>query len=166
MLRHKPEALGIVLDSKGYTDTKILIDALKEDGFDIDIDILKDIVETNDKQRFKFNEDFSKIRASQGHSVIKLDFVRKLPPDILYHGTAKTNMKSIMKSGISKQRRHHVHLSTNKDTALDVGGRYGRPIVLEIDAKKMNADNIEFYLSDNNVWLTEYVDSKYIINNK
>jgi putative RNA 2'-phosphotransferase len=125
---------------------------------------LKEIVETNDKQRYRFSDDFSKIRASQGHSVsVDLDLKETPPSDILYHGTAERFIASIKKAGLISKNRQHVHLSGDKETAATVGGRHGNPVVLVIDSAKMRGDGCKFYLSDNNVWLVDAVPSGYIL---
>ncbi|WP_375579374.1 RNA 2'-phosphotransferase [Marivirga tractuosa] len=163
VLRHKPETIDLELDENGWVNTDFLIQGMHKANYSIDIEILKEIVKSSDKQRFKFNDDFSKIRANQGHSInVDLKWEKKLPPKILFHGTATRNIDSIKKHGLLKQNRHHVHLSSDTETAKKVGMRYGKPIVLKIDAGKMNTDGIEFYLSENGVWLTENVDVKYI----
>jgi putative RNA 2'-phosphotransferase len=129
------------------------------------MDELKEIVATNNKQRFEFSEDMNRIRARQGHSIyVDVELEEKLPPDTLYHGTAKAFLDSIMEKGIIKGNRLYVHLSSTKETATNVGKRHGEPVVLEIDAKRMAEDGHRFFLSRNGVWLTDYVDSKYIIN--
>ncbi|MBI1306940.1 MAG: RNA 2'-phosphotransferase [Bacteroidetes bacterium] len=164
VLRHKPETIDLKLDENGWADTNSLIEGMHDAKFSVDLEILKVIVKSSDKQRFKFNEDFTKIRANQGHSIdVDLKLEKKEPPEILFHGTALKNIDSIKQNGLLKQNRHHVHLSSNSETARKVGMRYGTPIVLEIEAGKMNKDGIEFYLSDNGIWLTENVDTKYII---
>lgn len=163
VLRHKPETIDLELDENGWADTNFLIQGMLKTNYSIDIEILKDLVKTSEKQRFKFNDDFSKIRANQGHSInVDLKLEQKLPPEILFHGTAIKNLDSIRQNGLLKQNRHHVHLSSNVETAEKVGMRYGKPVVLKIEAGKMNADGIKFYLSENGVWLTEKVDAKYI----
>lgn len=163
VLRHKPETIDLELDENGWADTNFLIHGMLKANYSIDIKNLKDIVKSSDKQRFKFNDDFSKIRANQGHSInVDLKLEQKLPPEILFHGTATRNIDSIMQNGLLKQNRHHVHLSSDTETAEKVGLRYGKPIVLKIEAGKMSADGFEFYLSENGVWLTEKVDTKYI----
>ena len=163
VLRHKPETINLMLDENGWIDTNSLIQGMNKANFSVDLVILKEIVKSNDKQRFKFNDDFTKIRANQGHSVnVDLKFEQKTPPAILFHGTALRNLDSIKQNGLLKQNRHHVHLSSDTETANKVGMRYGKPIVLKIESGKMNADRIKFYLSENKVWLTENVDVKYI----
>lgn len=163
VLRHKPETIDLELDENGWADTNFLIHGMLKANYSIDIKNLKDIVKSSDKQRFKFNDDFSKIRANQGHSInVDLKLEQKLPPEILFHGTATRNIDSIKQNGLLKQNRHHVHLSSDTETAEKVGMRYGKPIVLKIEAGKMSADGFEFYLSENGVWLTEKVDTKYI----
>jgi putative RNA 2'-phosphotransferase len=127
------------------------------------IDIIKTIVETNDKQRFIISDDGKKIRANQGHSIqIDLELENKIPPDILYHGTASRFIDSIMKDGLKSMRRQYVHLSINEETAIKVGKRHGTPVVLYIDTKKMHEEGYKFYLSENKIWLVEKVPRKYI----
>ena len=126
-------------------------------------EIIKVVIETNDKQRFTYNDVKSKIRANQGHSIkIDIDLESVEPPSLLYHGTAKRNIDSILEKGIDKRNRQHVHLSNEIETAKNVGSRHGKPIILIIDASQMQRDGIKFYLSKNKVWLTEFVDAKYI----
>ena len=117
----------------------------------------------NDKKRFAFNEDKTMIRAQQGHSIdVELELKEMLPPDILYHGTAQRSIQNILKEGLTKQQRHHVHLSLQMETAKAVGGRHGKPVILSIDAKAMSASGFVFYLSGNNVWLVDSVPVQYI----
>ena len=164
ILRHKPEIINLKLDSKGYVDTDLLITNINENSnYEIDFEILKQIVDTDDKQRYSFNEDYTKIRANQGHSInVDVGLEVKQPPDILYHGTSSNYIFSIIKNGINSKSRMYVHLSKDIKTAINVGKRHGNPVVLEINAKRMYKDGIKFYLSKNNVWLTKYVPSKYI----
>jgi putative RNA 2'-phosphotransferase len=158
VLRHQPEKIGISLDEQGWTAVPILLPKMN-----ITLAQLEYVVENNDKKRFVFNADQTQIRANQGHSVeINLGYLPSTPPSILFHGTAKRNLNSILEQGILKQARHHVHLSSDKNTAHTVGSRYGLPIVLMIDAQKMHDDGLLFYCSDNNVWLTDRVEAKYI----
>ncbi|UZO80658.1 RNA 2'-phosphotransferase [Aquimarina sp. ERC-38] len=162
ILRHQPEKIGLTLDNEGWANVEELIRKLNKKKFNIDPDDLKNIVENNDKKRFTFSDDFTKIRANQGHSInIDLKLEPIIPPEILFHGTAEKNITSIFKKGLLKQNRNYVHLSTDIDTAKKVGMRYGKPIVLKISALKMHQENYKFYLSKNNVWLTDFVPNKF-----
>ena len=163
VLRHKPENANIKLDKNGWVDVRELIKGLATKGYITNLEELKCIVSDNDKQRFSFNGDYTKIKANQGHSLkVDLQLKKQIPPTILYHGTSENNLQSILKHGLSKQKRHHVHLSSDIETALKVGARHGKVVILEIDCKWMFLDNFIFYISDNNVWLTEFVPTKYI----
>ncbi|MBD3904392.1 RNA 2'-phosphotransferase [Chryseobacterium sp. Ch-15] len=164
VLRHHPELINLNLDENGWANVDELITKSKRNPHEgISFEELNEIVETNDKKRFIFNEDKTRIRANQGHSIdINLAFVPQQPPEFLYHGTAQSNIDSIFEKGIEKRNRQHVHLSEDKETATKVGMRHGKPIILTINTEKMFNDGIEFYLSENNVWLTDFVDAKYI----
>lgn len=155
LLRHDTE---YQFDKYGYREVK---DLVKNHGY-TKAELIE-IVETNDKQRYEFNNDKTKIRARQGHSInVDVELKETTPPDVLYHGTATRFLDSIMKTGINKMSRNYVQLSSDIDTATTVGSRHGTPIILKVDSRKMSDDGIKFYLSNNNVWLTEYVDTKYI----
>ena len=159
LLRHKPEAEHLDMDKYGYVKVKQLLTAL-----DIKMSDLEEIVESNNKKRFSFSSDKRKIRANQGHSIdVDLGLEPIIPPKILYHGTATKFLDSIYDKGIVKGERQHVHLSTDIETAKSVGKRHGTIVILEIDAKQMNENGIDFYLSENGVWLTDYIDEVYII---
>jgi putative RNA 2'-phosphotransferase len=163
VLRHSPETIGLKLDPNGWVFVSDLIAQCNRHQHPMDEALLTFIVENNDKKRFAFNEDKTKIRASQGHSVeINLALEAKTPPAFLYHGTAEKTVALIRTSGIMKMNRQHVHLSQEKETATKVGSRHGKPVVLTILAEKMSQDGILFYQSENGVWLTDFVDSKYI----
>lgn len=162
-LRHKPLDAGIKLDKNGWTTVDELIEAAYDNGYVLDKTLLKKIVIENNKQRFSLNEDETKIRANQGHTIkVDLNLKKGIPPTVLYHGSAVQNIKSILKYGLMKQKRHHVHLSCDTKTALAVGQRYGKPIIFEIDAKQMLADGYTFYISENGVWLCDHVAAKYL----
>jgi putative RNA 2'-phosphotransferase len=158
VLRHKPEEIGITLDENGWADVSAVLD-----GMAIDRDMLQLVVEINNKQRFEFNEDETKIRARQGHSVdVDLGYQPMEPPMYLFHGTTIRFYDQIMREGLKKQGRHAVHLSENRETASDVGGRHGKPVVLQIRAKELSATGAKFYLTENHVWLTDEVPPEYI----
>jgi len=163
LLRHKPETVGLKLDSQGWADTSELLEKINQKGRRITFELLEKIVEENDKKRFVFNEDKSRIRAAQGHSLkVELDYKALIPPDILYHGTIAETAKLIQQSGIKKMQRHQVHLSADTDTATIVAARRGKPVILIVDARKMHDAGYKFFQSDNGVWLTDFVPSAYV----
>ncbi len=163
VLRHRPEKIGIQLDQHGWVDVAELIEAVRGSGRDFDWETLSTVVRENDKQRFKFNEDETRIRASQGHSIpIDLNLTPKQPPAVLYHGTVAAALNAIRQTGLSARNRHHVHLSIDVATAIKVGQRRGKPVILTIDSGQMSADGHTFYQSDNDVWLTDEVPTAYI----
>lgn len=163
-LRHAPESLGVRLDANGWCNVDQIIDRVnRRKGYYLDKKLLVEIVETNDKKRFSFNADQSMIRANQGHSIaVNLGLQERKPEQSLYHGTIQTHIGSIFKIGLQKQQRHHVHLSADIQTAMKVGMRHGKPVILEVNALQMVNDGISFYLSDNGVWLTDEVLPKYL----
>ncbi|MBP2617257.1 RNA 2'-phosphotransferase [Chryseobacterium jejuense] len=163
ILRHQPETIGLKLDENGWADVEELRTKSAKKRVYFSLEELDEVVETNNKKRFAFNEDKTRIRASQGHSInIDLALEEIQPPDFLYHGTAEANISSIMAKGIEKRSRQHVHLSADKETATKVGMRHGKPIILTIRTGIMYEEGIAFYQSANGVWLTEFVDPKYI----
>lgn len=165
ILRHKPEEIGITLDEHGWAKVEDLINGINRSGRKIDVDVLEGIVRTDNKQRYSFNEDKTKIRANQGHSVpVTIEFKELEPPNVLYHGTAEKALNGIKYQGIKSMSRLYVHLSKDTETAIQVGKRHGECFVLAVDANRMYRNGIKFYLSENGVWLTEYVDPKYILN--
>lgn len=167
VLRHKPETINIELDSNGWVDLNELITKSQKTLPELTLDVVLDVIKSNDKQRFALSDNGKRIRANQGHSVkVDLDLKPQTPPDVLYHGTATRFLDSIMKDGLTSQSRNHVHLSKDRDTAVKVGSRHGKVIVLLVDSKKMAADGIEFILSNNKVWLTDLVPVKYLTINK
>jgi putative RNA 2'-phosphotransferase len=161
-LRHKPEKIGIEIGKNGWVSVSELMEKSKH-IIEFTLDELKEVVKTNDKQRFSFNDDYTMIKANQGHSIdVELKLKEIKPPSILYHGTPKTAVDSIKKTGLSKQKRHHVHLSPDKETASKVGSRRGDYVILEIEAMRMRADGHKIYISDNGVYLTDKVPVEYI----
>jgi putative RNA 2'-phosphotransferase len=164
ILRHSPETIHVNMDKNGWVGIRELIDnANKYKNLHLTAEIIKTIVETNDKQRFIISDDGKRIRANQGHSItVDLELESKIPPDILYHGTATRFLDSIMKEGLKPMTRQYVHLSGTEETAITVGKRHGKPIVLHVDAKGMHEEGYKFYLSENKVWLVDKVPTKYI----
>jgi putative RNA 2'-phosphotransferase len=164
VLRHHPGSIGIELDEHGWAYVSELLKGAEQNGFIIESDELNTVVEKNDKQRFSLSEDGLRIRAKYGHSIaINLGYRPVVPPDVLYHGTAKGNLESIRTDGLTKGNRYYVHLSPDNETAISVGQRHGKPIVLEVEAGRMHSDGYEYYLcAESKVWLIENVPPAYI----
>jgi putative RNA 2'-phosphotransferase len=145
--------VGLILDAAGWVEVEKLLPAMK-----FTREQLEEVVHENNKKRFEFSVDGKMIRASQGHSVeVDLGYEEKDPPNCLYHGTSGEILDVLLREGLKKMRRHHVHLSTDVNTALIVARRRRKPIVLGVFAQKMRNDGYKFYLSTNGVWLTDHV---------
>ena len=163
VLRHQPEIIGITLDENGWTDVPTLLAKMQSKGYKLNLDQLRFVVETNAKKRFALSDDENQIRANQGHSVkVDLGYTQKQPPQLLYHGTATRFLDKILAEGLVKMNRHHVHLSSDEQTALTVGSRHGKPVILIVKAAEMASSGHIFYQSDNGVWLTDHVPAAFI----
>ena len=162
ILRHHPEAAYIELDEHGWAEVDKLIEGIRRTGKRIDRELLEEIVRTDNKQRYSFNEDKTYIRANQGHSVpVDVGLKEQEPPVFLYHGTAAGFLASIEREGLKQMGRLYVHLSKDVETAVNVGKRHGKPVVLKIHSGDMYRDGQAFYLSENGVWLTKKVVPEY-----
>ncbi len=163
ILRHQPEVVGLMLEENGWVEVDKLIKACADYGKSFTRSELDEVVATNDKQRFAFDETGGKIRANQGHSVeVEIEFEKKTPPEILYHGTAEKNLGLIFEKGLRKMNRHHVHLSADVETARKVGARHGKPVIFQIETVKMLEKGNEFFVSANGVWLVEEVAPEFL----
>lgn len=163
ILRHKPEEAGIELDKNGWAKVDELINGVSK-KYPIDKDILEEIVATDNKQRYSFNEDHTLIRANQGHSIpVDVELEEVEPPEYLYHGSGKKYVESIEEQGLISKSRLYVHLSEDVDTAMGVGTRHGEPVVWCVDAKAMHRQGFIFYKSVNGVWLTERVPNEFLL---
>lgn len=163
VLRHKPEVIGITMDDEGWVDVKELLEKCSAKKRYINLQLLQEVVNTNDKKRFAFNHDHTKIRASQGHTVevdLKLEPVE--PLEYLYHGTVAKFVDAIKEQGLQRMDRMHVHLSKDLETAVKVGSRRGKPVILKVKAAEMHRAGHAFYVSTNGVWLCEAVPAQYI----
>lgn len=164
VLRHEPQRIGLTLDSAGWVAVDELLAAVNRAGVPLTHAMLQRVVDENDKQRFRFSDDGLRIRASQGHSVaVALELSPTTPPDLLYHGTATRFLASIRQQGLLPQSRQQVHLSAEHDTAVNVGQRHGKPVVLTVKSGDMHGDGYLFYQADNGVWLTDQVPPHYLI---
>ncbi|MBT3066274.1 RNA 2'-phosphotransferase [Rhodoferax sp. U11-2br] len=165
VLRHQPDAIGITLDVEGWASIPELIAAAANNGKLLDRDLIQAVVTISDKKRFAISEDGLRIRAVQGHSIetVDISYAEKVPPEFLYHGTATRFMQSIRNGGLLPGSRQYVHLSHDEQTALTVGQRHGKPIVLKIKARHMYEQGFKFFQAENGVWLVELVPAAFMI---
>jgi len=163
ILRHEPDLVGLTLGQAGWVGVDELLQAANRHGVALTLERLKHLVETNSKKRFAFSEDGTRIRASQGHSVtVALQYPPLPPPERLYHGTAPRFLEGIRIHGLRKMQRHDVHLVAETNTAMQVGGRQGKAVLLSIRAGEMHRAGFVFRRSDNSVWLVEHVPPQFI----
>jgi len=163
VLRHQPDAIGLNLDPNGWATIDELIRCAGQHGRRLTLELIEQTVAENDKQRFTFNDDRTKIRANQGHSVeIELGLEPQQPPEILYHGTATRFVESIRETGLNSGERQHVHMSLDQQNMLAVGNRHGKPVLLSIRSGDMWRAGHLFYFSKNGVWLTDAVPVEFI----
>ncbi len=162
ILRHKPQAIGITLDEHGWANVDELIEGVNK-KYPLTMEMLEQIVATNDKQRYSFNVDKTLIRANQGHSIpVDVELEEATPPEYLYHGTGEKFVASIDEQGLIPKSRLYVHLSPDTDTAVKVGQRHGKPVIYRVLSKAMVEKGYKFYLSVNGVCLTKAVPVEFL----
>ncbi len=163
ILRHKPDAIDISLDEHGWANVEDLVAGIAKTS-SFDRKMLEEIVAEDNKQRYSFNEDHTLIRANQGHSIpVDVELKKVSPPEILYHGSAVKYEAAIDEQGLLPKSRLYVHLSNDYETAINVGKRHGSPVVYRVKSKEMEQDGFDFFLSENGVWLTKAVPTKYLV---
>ncbi|WP_338678826.1 RNA 2'-phosphotransferase [Janthinobacterium sp. TB1-E2] len=164
ILRHAPEKIGLALDPQGWADIGQLLALAAQHGRSLSREQLDDVVMRDSKTRYAISADGLRIRANQGHSLSAVDIglLPSTPPAMLFHGTASRFVDAIRDGGLLAGSRNHVHLSSNRETAVAVGARHGKPVVLTVDAAAMLAQGHVFYVSDNGVWLTQAVPVAFI----
>lgn len=164
ILRHKPETIGIMLDEHGWANVWELIEGIREtQSPEFDMEALEEIVQTDNKQRYSFNEDKTLIRANQGHSIpVDVELQETVPPEYLWHGSTMKYFNSISEQGLIPKSRLYVHLSGDLETAKNVGKRHGEPVIFKVLSGDMVRDGYKFYRSVNGVWLTKQVPVRYL----
>ena len=166
LLRHNPSDIGLYMDSEGWVSVDELLNRLDtHNKYKVSLDELKEVVNTDEKQRYSFKDNFKYIRANQGHSLpdVNIQFKSYIPTDVLFHGTASHFLDRITSSGgLKPMSRLYVHLSKDITTAEVVGKRHGKVKILVVDAKAMHEDGFDFLESDNGVILVKEVPNKYI----
>lgn len=163
ILRHRPEVIGLQLDRHGWADVRELIRGIKGKYPDFNREVLEEIVRSDEKQRYSFDQHGMRIRANQGHSIdVDVEMEEKDPPEILYHGTGRKYLSSILAKGLIPGNRLFVHLSGDRETARKVGRRHGDPVVFIVRAGQMARDGYTFHISANGVWQIPEVPAKYL----
>ncbi|HEX8550729.1 MAG TPA: RNA 2'-phosphotransferase [Abditibacteriaceae bacterium] len=163
ILRHQPQIIGLSLDAHGWADVEDLLARANANGKRLSRAIIEEVVAKNEKKRFALSDDGQRIRANQGHSVqVDVELEAVTPPEILYHGTATRFLASIQAQGLMRGNRLHVHLSADEATAINVGKRHGKPVVLRVRAGAMHKLGRAFYLSANGVWLCAEVPPEFL----
>lgn len=162
LLRHCKEPLYIDING-GWALVDDILDTLRMKYPDINRRTLDNIVESDEKMRYSYDQTGKKIRANQGHSIpgVVVQMEQPEPPEFLYHGTATRFLNGIMEEGLKPMSRQWVHISSDVETAIKVGKRHGIPVVLKIHARKFVQDGHELYLSPNGVWQAKSVPVRY-----
>lgn len=175
VLRHKAKELGLDMDSEGYVKLDKLLNLSMFKG--VTITEIELVVKLNDKQRFslKKTENDYLIRANQAHNASmaqvldsdKLYIPIQQPLDVCIHGTNKQFISSIQKTGLHKMERLHIHMIPCEPDDKNVvsGLKMKSNVLIYIDMKKAMDDGMKFYLSTNNVVLSDgfdgVIDPKY-----
>jgi len=164
ILRHAPASVGLILDREGWGEVEGVLEAARERRLADDGEDIRRVVASNNKKRFELSSDGRRIRAVQGHSTPVVDrrFDTVPPPEFLFHGTAASSLSAIRAAGLRPGTRHYVHLSADRETAIQVGRRHGLPVVLTVAAARMARDGHHFHLAENGVWLTKSVPPQYL----
>lgn len=163
ILRHRPELIGLTLDSQGWANIEELLTGARAHGVPLTHARLVDLVAQSDKQRFAVSDDGQRIRAQQGHSLaIDLSLNPQTPPGRLFHGTATRSIHAIRREGLRPGQRQYVHLSASAATALNVGQRHGAPVVITVRALAMHDQGYPLLLTANGVWLTRSVPAEFL----
>ena len=163
MLRHSTEPIYIDING-GWADVTEIISDLKKRVPEFNMESLEQIVAEDEKGRYSFDETHTRIRANQGHSIpnVVVSMDRPEPPEFLYHGTATRYLDSIMSEGLKPMNRQFVHISPDYETAVKVGSRHGKPVVLRFRAKDYVNDGYELFHSSNGVWQAKFVPAAYL----
>ena len=163
VLRHEPTKYGLVLDVNGWTAVDELLAAAQRAGVPLTRPLMEQVIADNEKQRFALSDDGSQVRTRQGHSVeVDLGLAPVTPPETLFHGTAATSVDAIRRAGSQRRSRQHVHLSPDEETAIKVGQRHGKPVVLRVQAAALHRAGHQFFLSENGVWLVDAVPPEFL----
>lgn len=178
ILRHQALNMGLTMSKDGFIS---LADILALKGFTgVTLETIESIVDNNSKKRFELvliegaplgsrNVSDYKIRAVQGHSIdivedeLLLEEVTDdnisslLPQAICVHGTYRAALPMILKTGLNRMSRNHIHLAIDLPENGEVisGLRSSAEIAIFIDINKARAAGIQFFVSKNKVVLSK-----------
>lgn len=162
ILRHNPGAAGICLDQYGWADVNELVQGIQKQ-MDFSRAQLEELVRTDEKRRYSFNVDHTRVRANYGHSIpVEPVSAPEVPPETLWHGSAVKFSASIERDGLLPRSRQYVHLSADCDTAQTVGARHGEPVIYQVMSGQMHRDGYVFYQPMDGIWQTTCVPSNYL----
>ena len=162
ILRHSPEEFDLKPDEEGFVPLSGLVNALKTVYPEVTGELVKEIVENDEKGRYEIRD--GKIRARYGHSFpVKLNHEEDIESRFLYHGTPRRNLPAIIKEGLRPMKRQFVHLTTSKSEALETGRRHGRDVALLIvDANCLRRKGLRVYRAGKSVRIVERVPPECI----
>ena len=163
LLRHDPS--GMRISDKGFVVMEELLTKLKEKWPNINEKDIIEVIERDPKGRYEIKN--GKVRARYGHSIEVNPTLNQSKKDVLYHGTTEKASKKILREGIKSQGRQKVHLSATIQGAYEVGKRRtNKPVILKIDAKKAQKENIKIERASDKVYVTDKIPPKHIKNKK
>jgi putative RNA 2'-phosphotransferase len=164
ILRHESERFGVTLDAEGYTPLRDLLEAIRRERPGVTEADIRTVVETVEPQKQRYAIVGDDIRANYGHSLDgKIRHAPAVPPDVLFHGTAEAAIAAILAAGLQPMRRQYVHLTVDRALALKVGGRHGRPRLIQVDARRAHAEGVVFYPANRSFWLADAVPAGFLV---
>lgn len=166
VLRHEPEEHGLMLDDDGYVPVDDLLALLERNGIKTDMRELSQFVDGYEtgKKRFSIMSDgnIAHIRANYGHSVKRVAYVSARPPADLFHGTTHQAAEQILLHGLQPMSRQYAHLTVDRDLAIRVAARHGKPVLLQVATEKAWLDGVAFYKANENFWLVDFMPARYL----
>lgn len=163
MLRHQPERFGILLDAEGYASLEEVMNAVQAKLPTAKAADLHHLVANLDADKRRFSILGAEIRANYGHSLTqRIEHPPATPPDVLLHGTSQSAVTKILRDGILPMQRQYVHLTTDHDLAMRIGGRHGKAQVIVVDAAPACAAGVVFYRANDAFWLADAIPARYV----
>ena len=177
LLRHKAPERAVSYDKHGGVAQTTLLSLPEFNLPEINWDFIEKIVSNCSKKRFKIYTDSEgtlRICANQGHSFSVEPFATKITlsnideleinKNTIVHGSYHKSLASILKDGLSRMSRTHIHFGINVPESEEVisGMRKSCEVMIFIDILLAIKDGYEFILTDNRVILTEGNESGYL----